>query len=214
MNTDASELPEFLANTDPTWLAGVGLFVAVSLVVVIWLIYKFRHPSDQARVEKIVKEVGDEYIKDAVLSDGLYGYHFIDYLILLPEKILVLAVQDYEGYIFGGEKIEKWAQVVNNRSFNFDNPLINTHHYVQAVRALCDDAEVINRVVFTSKSSFPKGIPGGVVQLKDLRKELESLRGQTPGSSSVNPLKNVWNRLLENVKKFKTQYKQELSTAA
>ena len=150
MNT---ELPDFLANTDPTWLAAVGLVVAVSLVLVIWLIYKLRHPTDTARVEKIVKEVSDDYIKDAILSDGLYGYHFIDYLILLPGKVLVLAVQDYEGYIFGGEKIEKWAQVVNNRSFNFDNPLINTHHYVQAVRALCDDVEIVNRVVFTSKST-------------------------------------------------------------
>lgn len=214
MNTDVSELPDFLAKTDPTWLAGAGLLIAVSLIVIIWLIYKLRHPSDETRVEKIVKEFGDEYIKDAILSDGLYGYHFIDYLILLPEKILVLAVQDYEGYIFGGEKIEKWAQVVNNRSFNFDNPLINTHHYVQAVRALCDDAEVINRVVFTSRSSFPKGIPDGVVQLKDLRKELESLRGHVPGGNPANALKNVWNRLLDSVKKFKSQYKQELSTAA
>jgi hypothetical protein len=208
MNT---ELPEFLANTDPTWLAGVGLVVAVSLVLIIWLIYKLRHPTDTARVEKIVKEVSDDYIKDAILSDGLYGYHFIDYLILLPGKVLVLAVQDYEGYIFGGEKIEKWAQVVNNRSFNFDNPLINTHHYVQAVRALCDDVEIINRVVFTSKSSFPKGIPGGVIELKDLKKELETLKGLEASGSSA---KSTWDRLLENAKKLKIQYKQELSTAA
>ncbi|KPJ94977.1 MAG: hypothetical protein AMJ53_03970 [Gammaproteobacteria bacterium SG8_11] len=208
MNT---ELPEFLANTDPTWLAGVGILIAASLVALIWLIYKLRHPSDASRVEKIVKEVSDAYVKNAVLSDGLYGYHFIDYLILLPGKILVLAVQDNEGYIFGGEKIEKWAQVVNNRSFSFDNPLINTNHYIQAVRDICHDVEIINRVVFTSKSSFPKGIPTGVIEFNNLKNELEALKGQ---GTVTNPVKSTWNRLLENTKQQETQYKQELSRAA
>ena len=208
MNT---ELPDFLANTDPTWLAGVGLLIATAVVVLIWLIYKFRHPSDQTRVEKIIKEISDGYIKDAVLSDGLYGYHFIDYLILLPGKILVLAVQDNEGYIFGGEKIEKWAQVVNNRSSNFDNPLINTHHYIQAVRTICSDVDIVNRVVFTSKSSFPKGIPSGVIELKNLKRELEALKR---ASSTTNSAKPMWNKLLESTKQQKIQYKQELSTAA
>ena len=208
MNT---ELPDFLANSDPSWLAGVGLAIAAAIVVIVWLVYTLRHPSDEARVEKTVKEIADTYIKDAVLSDGLYGYHFIDYLILLPGKILVLAVQDYEGYIFGGEKIEKWAQVVNNRSFNFDNPLINTNHYIQAVRTICNDAEIVNRVVFTSKSSFPKGIPPGVLELKNLRKELEHLKGSGLASNSAKPM---WDKLLESTKQQKIQYKQELSNAA
>lgn len=208
MNT---QLPDFLANSDPTWLASIGLLAAVSLVIIIWIIYKLRHPSDEAYVQKTIKEISEEYIKDAVLSDGLYGYHFIDYLILLPGRILVLAVQDYEGYIFGGEKIEKWAQVVNNRSFNFDNPLINTRHYIQAVQAICNDVEIINRVVFTGKSSFPKGIPSGVIELNNLKKELENLKGPVYGTNSAKP---IWDRLLEYIKKEKIQYKQELSTAA
>jgi len=210
MNT---ELPDFLANSDPTWLASVALLAAVVLVTAIWVVYKLRHPSDAARVEKAVKEISDDYIKDAVLSDGLYGYHFIDYLILLPGKILVLAVQDHEGYIFGGEKIEKWAQVVNNRSFNFDNPLVNTQHYIQAVRSICGNVEIINRVVFTSKSSFPKGIPEGVIELNNLKKELEMMKGAGSGAGT-NSAKGIWDRLLENIRQQKIQYKQELSNAA
>lgn len=208
MNT---ELPNFLANTDPTWLAGVGILVAAITVIVFWIIYKVRHPSDAAKIEKTIKETSDAYIKDAILSDGLYGYHFIDYLVLLPGKILVLVVQDYEGYIFGGDKIEKWAQVMNNRSFNFDNPLINTNHYIQTVRTICGDIELINRVVFTSKSSFPKGIPAGVIEMKDLKKELEQLHGPATGANSLKPL---WERLLENSKQQKIQYKQDLYNAA
>jgi hypothetical protein len=205
------ELPNFLANTDPTWLAGVGLIVAVLVVMFIWITYKLRHPSDATKIEKAIKETGEAYIKDAILSDGLYGYHFIDYLVLLPGKILVLAVQDYEGYIFGGEKIEKWAQVVNNRSFNFDNPLINTNHYAQAVRSICGDVELINRVVFTSKCSFPKGIPEGVIELKNLKSELEKIHG---APASMASLDSAWEKLLENSKQQKIQYKQELSNAA
>jgi hypothetical protein len=205
------ELPEFLANTDPTWLAGMALLGAAIVVAIFWITYKLRHPSDSAKIEKTIKESSEDYIKDAILSDGLYGYHFIDYLVLLPGKILVLAVQDYEGYIFGGEKIEKWAQVVNNRSFNFDNPLINTYHYLQTVRSFCGDVELVNRVVFTSKCSFPKGIPAGVIELKNLKKELEKLAGTGGGG---NPLKPLWEKLLERSKQQKIQYKQELSNAA
>lgn len=206
-----TKLPSFLANTDPTWLAGVGLAVGAFLALLIWAIYKFRHPSDEKKIQKVIKETSDAYVKDAVLSDGLYGYHFIDYLILLPGKILILAVQDYEGYIFGGDKIEKWAQVVNNRSSNFNNPLIETNHYIQAVRAICDDVELINRVVFTSKCSFPKGIPAGVIEFKDLKKELEALKGE---AFVENSAKLFWDKLLENTNLQKTQYQQELSSAA
>jgi hypothetical protein len=207
MNT---ELPGFLSQYDPTWLAGVGIASALLVSLLILIIYKFRHPSNDKKVEKAIKEIGEDYIKDIVLSDGMYGYHFIDYIVLLPGKIMVVALQHFEGYIFGGEKIEKWAQVVNNRSYNFDNPVILVSHCVQAIKDIAHDADVTGNVVFASNCSFPKGVPPGVIELDQFRKELERLKNDTPTDDT---LKEVWGKILETSKRHKLQYQEELRAA-
>ena len=64
---------------------------------------------------------------------GIDGFFFIDYLILLPRRILALNLQSLEGNVFGGENIELWTQVENNKSAKFKNPLEDVKLFVQQV---------------------------------------------------------------------------------
>lgn len=207
MNTD---MPEFLTQYDQSWLLGTGLLIAATVGVLIWILYKLRHPSDEKRIEKILKELSIGYARNVILSDGLYGYHFIDYLVLLQGRILILGVQDYEGYIFGGEKIEEWAQVLNNRSHKFDNPLINIKHYTQAIHEIAGNVEIVGRVVFAGKCSFPKGVPSGAVQIENFYKELESIKNLSSNENSVKP---VWDKIIKTSQSCKTQYQNDLKAA-
>lgn len=188
---------------DPLQLTGLGIAAALLIGLVFWWVYQARHPSAEKRVERTIKESGHAYAKDIVLSDGMYGYHFIDYLILLPGRIVVLGLQSYEGYIFGADKIEEWAQVLNNRSSNFANPLLKISHYVQSVQEITNFDEVIGRVVFTDDCSFPKGIPEGVIEMDKLNYALDSLKKE---NTDVHATQIVWEKLQETCKQQKIKY--------
>jgi hypothetical protein len=205
-----ADLPDFLAQYDPTWLAGMGIVAALVVGLLIVAIFKLRNPTAERLIEKAIKELSDDYVKDMVLSDGMYGYHFIDYVVLFPGKIVIIDVEHYEGYIFGGEKIEEWAQVVNNRSFNFDNPVIKAHHCVQALKAIAADVEIVGKVVFASECSFPKGVPPGVIELPIFKTQLAEIKAQGPADPT---LRQAWERILDTSKQHKSQYKAELKVA-
>ncbi|WP_455204395.1 nuclease-related domain-containing protein [Kaarinaea lacus] len=206
-----AELPSFLSGYDSTLVVGISIVIAASLGLLLWFLFKFRHPADNKIIERSIREISSSYIHNMVLSDGLYGYHFIDYIVRLPGQILVLTVQDADGYIFGGEKIEKWTQVVHNRSTSFDNPLMATSHYIQALRGVSDNVEIIGRVVFSSRCTFPKGVPEGVIEMHRILAELEKLRSQSVADVAVEA---AWAKFLETGKQHKIQYKQDLSSAA
>ena len=192
-----------LIDFDPLQLTALGVAAALLIGLIFWWIYQARHPSVEKRVEKTIKENSQAYAKDIVLSDGLYGYHFIDYLILLPGRIIVLGLQSHEGYIFGADKIEEWAQVLNNRSYNFDNPLLKISHYVQSIQELSNHQEVIGRVVFTQNCSFPKGIPEGVIEMDNLKIALDTLKKDNADLQALIP---TWDSLLETCRQQKTKY--------
>ena len=182
--------------------------VLVVVLGIIW--YRLKHPSDDKQIDTTISELGIEHRKDVIISDGVYGYHFIDYLILFPEQIMLLGVQHYEGYIFGAENIDEWAQVVNKKSYKFVNPLQNYLTCAQTINSQIKDANVVARMVFTSTSQFPKGVPGGVYRMENFRTELESLvRGKTLDGQT----KTVWDELVILASQHKQQYQREKAQA-
>lgn len=196
---------KFIGNTDPS-LIGVGVLAIIVALVVIYLFYRNKRPADEKQIAKIIAEASDDFVRDVVISDGMYGYQFIDYLVLLPGEILVLGVQHYEGHIFGAENIEQWAQVVNKKSYKFENPL---HRYVvcaQTLNGLVKGLNVHARVIFTSVSNFPKGVPVGVWQMNDIRSEIEKLSG---GKTTDSSLQKLWHELLDLSNQHKVDYIKE-----
>ncbi|MDH5327549.1 MAG: NERD domain-containing protein [Gammaproteobacteria bacterium] len=191
-----------LIEFDPMQMIGLGVAAALLVGLIFWWIYKLAHPSLEKQVEKTIKENSEDYAKDIVVSDGLYGYHFIDYLVLLPGRIVVLGLHSFEGYIFGADKIEEWAQVLNNRSYKFENPLLKNSHYVQSVQELTRNTEVIGRVLFTGNCSFPKGIPEGVIELGQLPSMLDELKRDTDSEAT----KVLWDELLAACRQQKNKY--------
>ena len=98
-----NNISQFITTLDPVilWSSIAAIVMLVILLGMVW--YRLKHPSDDKQIDTIISELGIEHRKDVIISDGVYGYHFIDYLILFPEQIMLLGVQHYEGYIFGAE---------------------------------------------------------------------------------------------------------------
>ncbi|MGD8559151.1 MAG: nuclease-related domain-containing protein [Gammaproteobacteria bacterium] len=190
---------------------GTALVAAIVLVtVVIWLVRYLRNTSQDRRIEKIIKEQSEAFAKNVVLSDGLYGYLFSDYLVLMRGKIIAMDVHHLEGYIFGGDQIDEWAQVVNSKSNKFKNPLYRLRLMVQQIKQLMDDTDIEARVLFGNESSFPKGVPDGVMRFESFREDLNSLNKNDYMAESMS---KIWEELMQVAKEHKQRYLQETQQA-
>ncbi|WP_455208867.1 nuclease-related domain-containing protein [Kaarinaea lacus] len=189
-------------------IALVGAIVVITLVV--WLIRYLRNTAQDRRIAKIIKEQSEASARDIILSDGMYGYLFIDYLVLMKGKIIAMDVHHMEGYIFGAEQIEEWAQVVNSKSHKFKNPLYRVRLIVQQIKQLVPDADVEARVLFGNESSFPKGVPEGVMRFDTFREELGQLNKNDYLAQSMS---KTWEELMAIAKQHKQQYIRETQEA-
>lgn len=180
-----------------------GLVLAIAAVVLVTLMIAlpvmlrlYRRDAEQRRVAKLIKNLNTSYLREVAFPDGMDGYLFIDYLVLTPAGILVIDLQDYSGFIFGAANIDQWTQMVRRRGFKFENPLHRNAWRVQVIQTLASDATVMGRVVFSSTSQFPKGIPEGVSHVSTLTTDIAPLFGNKSVSES---LRKAWDELAKHV---------------
>lgn len=185
-------------------IALAGVVLAITLFI--WIFRRLRFSSPDRRIEKIIKIESQEYAKDIILSDGMYGFLFVDYLVLMRGNIIALDVHHLEGYIFGADQIEQWAQVVNSKSNKFKNPLYRVRLVQQQIAQLVKDADIEARVIFGSDSTFPKGVPDGVLRFDTLRDDLNALDKNDYLAESMS---KTWEEIMTIAKQHKQRYIQE-----
>lgn len=159
------------------WLVtAIAVIIAVAVTMVVPVILRrYRRDAEQRRVAKIIKALNIPALKNVAFPDGMESYVFVDYVLLTPAGIVVLDVQDYNGFIFGGPNIDQWTQMVRQRGYKFENPLHQNAWRLQIIRSFVKDAPLIGKVVFSSVSQFPKGIPEGVLHVSTLSEDLAQL---------------------------------------
>ncbi len=187
-------MPDLNTAVGQDWLVtviAVVIAVAVTILVPI-LMRRYRRDAEQRRVAKIIKALNITALKNVAFPDGMDSYVFIDYLLLTPAGIVVLDLQDYNGFIFGGPNIDQWTQMVRQRGYKFENPLHQNAWRVQIIRSLVEDAPLIGKVVFSSVSQFPKGIPDGVVHVSTLSEDLAQL---VDNKAMPEIVRKAWDKL-------------------
>lgn len=183
-----------------------GLLIIALLVIIgaAWYaslqIKKSRH---QRHIHKVLESLGAKYLRDVVLPDGLEGVVFIDYLLLAPDGVVVLDINYAEGLLFGGNSVDQWTQVINNRSYKFSNPLYSNQTKCQAVlwnvkNNLAEDNtsgewKAHGWIAFSNAGNFPKGIPDNVSMIDDLKDKLEKNLGLSAPVSDNNH--HIWDKL-------------------
>jgi hypothetical protein len=201
-----SNMNNFLTEINPVLLWISISLITLAVIVIAYFIIRLNKSGDDKQIEEIIKQTSNEYIKDAIISDGMYGYFFIDYLINLSGKIILIGVEHYEGYIFGGDTIDEWAQVVNNKSYKFKNPL---QSYIACAQMLNDQlkgSNAIARIVFTSVSEFPKGVPESVFLMEKFQQDLETIK---TNSDTYEATKPYWQEIVRLAQEHKEQYSKE-----
>jgi hypothetical protein len=116
------------------------------------------------RIQRSLKRIGCEQIRNLVCADGLDGYYRIDRLALTRDAILLISYKPYGGNIYCAERISEWTQVVEQKSFKFANPLFELENQVTALKLLVGDAPLQGYLFFNQGARFPKGHPDSVLQ--------------------------------------------------
>ena len=186
----------------------IGLLVAAIAVViaVILFVRNLRKTADSRNISTVIKKYSDAYERDVVFPDGIGGYFFIDYLILLPGQIIALNISRVAGYVFGGDNIEIWTQVENNKSAKFKNPLEDVKHFVKLAAEQLKFDGITARVLFDSKSEFPKGVPEGVLQLANFN---ENMTAWAAEKTAADATKKAWDKLSALLSESRERYNKE-----
>ena len=187
-----------------------GLYSMVALGVVFfaatgWYFWRqFQKSQHERQIHRTLESLGVKYLHDIILPDGIEGYTYIDYLLLTPNGIVVLDINFSEGHIFGGESVDKWTQVINNKTYKFDNPLYNNQTKCQAVlwninNNISEDDGTNNNVetsgwiAFSSAGNFPKGIPDQVSMIGDLKNDFKERFNI--GADTNESTQKIWDQL-------------------
>jgi hypothetical protein len=156
--------------------AGALALAAVSgTTLLVWL----RISAVRREVDRTLRVIGDRLIRDVVIPDGIGGFVPVDALLLRDRKLYVLDIRDVEGAVFGSEKMDIWTAMGRKR-YQFNNPIRPMHDRIAAVKFLVPGVEVLPRILFTSRSHFPKGRPDGVQLLEEFAQPLLRAKPKTP----------------------------------
>jgi len=148
-----------------------GLLVLLLLAVVAGIFFssKIKQAYADWRLLQTVRKLGHEVMQNIILSDGIDGTVYIDNLVLMPDKIMIVSVGRYQGAVFASENIDVWTQVVGQRSYKFSNPLLKLEQDVAAVRAHLPKTDITGILIFSADVAFPKGKPDNVISMDEAK---------------------------------------------
>jgi hypothetical protein len=169
---------------------------AVALIALaVWIFLKIREYRRRRGIDALISSVGYEMLKNVLLPNGNGGQIHLNYVLLTQRGVLVADLLDLPGAVFGGEQMLEWTAIGKKRRYTFANPQHALYDRMAAVKQLIGDVPVEGRVIFTVRSSFPKGKPRNVLRIDDLADDfpvVDKVRGNITAAFG-----NVW----ENVKK-------------
>jgi len=154
----------------PAWAYPTAAGIAV-IALAVWGYVLFRAYRTRKEIEATIASVAYEMLRNVLIPNGNGGHIHVHYLLLTQRGLLVADVLDLPGAIFGGDQMIEWTVIGKKRRFTFPNPQHTLYDRMAAVRLLTGDVPVEGRVVFTTRSQFPKGKPRNVLRIDDLANE-------------------------------------------
>lgn len=149
-----------------TWLVAGLIAVFGLLLQNFWIKECLR----EWQLNHLLKNISPESLHNITIPDGIDDKIFIEHLILMPKKIVLLGVKKYRGLIFAADKIDLWTQVIGSKSYKFENPLRQLESDALALNLKIKNTKVEEKVLFINGSEFPKGKPDNVVAISDIKK--------------------------------------------
>ncbi len=159
-------MADFLHSSDNSIL----LLAAAGILLLGWLVYRIVSRRGGG-LENVLGDISFDRIEGLVIPSADEGEILIDYLLLTSQGLLILEVKDIKGTIFGGDKLQEWSVISDERRFTFPNPKPALLDRIAAVRQIVREVPVAGRILFLDGAEFTKGVPELVTSLAQLAKE-------------------------------------------
>ena len=118
--------------------------------------------------EEEIKSISYNKIKDFIIEDFEDGEILIDYLFLTSKGFLIIEIKDIKGNVFGGDNLNDWTVLTDNRRYTFPNPQEALRKRIIAVQEVVNQVPIYGRLLFPKEAMFTKGVPDLVTNLNDL----------------------------------------------
>jgi len=159
-------MSDFLqANAYPLLLPSL-----VILLLLVWLIFRVLR-GRRGGLRQALEEISFDRIDSLVIPNADEGEILIDYLLLTSQGLLILDVKDVKGAVFGGDKLQDWTVINDERRYTFSNPQPTLYDRIASVRQIVRDVPVAGRILFLDGAEFTKGTPSLVTGLEQLVSE-------------------------------------------
>ncbi|MDH5241593.1 MAG: NERD domain-containing protein, partial [Gammaproteobacteria bacterium] len=122
-------------------------------------------------LRQAIEEISFDRIDGLVIPSADEGEILIDYLLLTSQGLLILEVKDVKGAVFGGDKLQDWTVINEERRYTFSNPQPALYDRIASVRQIVRDVPVAGRILFLDGADFTKGTPSLVTNLDQLVRE-------------------------------------------
>lgn len=160
-------MAEFLQSSESPWLLPLA---AVALLLLVWLVYRIVR-GKSGGLAGALADISFDRIEGLVIPNADEGEILIDYLILTSKGLLILEVKDNQGIVFGGDKLQDWTVINDERRYTFTNPQPALYDRIAAVRQVVREVPVAGRILFLDGADFTKGVPELVTDLAELVSE-------------------------------------------
>lgn len=184
-----------MPNEIPSWAwpVAAGLLVAAALA---WAYMQFRAYRTRKAIDAAIASIAYEMLKNVLVPNGNGGQIHIHYLLLTQRGLLVVDLLDHPGAVFGGDQMIEWTVIGKKRRFTFANPQHALYDRMAAVRQLTGEVPVDGRVLFTTRSEFPKGKPRYVVRIDELTEDFPTV--DTARGNITAAFGDVWANVKKN----------------
>lgn len=177
--------------TSPSTMLTLALAIIAAglLAMLVFLIRRRRAGGLETRLAAVSRDV----ISNVLIPDGEGGEIHLDYVLLLPDRILLLDIRQLTGNVFGSDTMQDWTVINGSRRFTFANPQHALYDRLAALRRLLPGAQISGVIAFGSGAIIKKGMPTDVTELESLLTKLQRLAG--PANAASPALDDAWVRL-------------------
>jgi hypothetical protein len=171
----------------------VFLVVLIILLLAAAVLLRKKPPTAKSQLELLISDYKQDEAKNIIIPDGVGGLLEVEHIVLIDQGVLILETYEMDGHLFAADNIDQWTQLLNGRSFKFENPLNHIYRTKQALSTLMPRVPIFCRIVFNGKASFPKGKPNEVLVLPSINDDIEPVLS----APKINPaLKESWDKCL------------------
>ena len=173
------------------------LIVVIAVTGIVF--YKFyQNNRFRLKTKKCIGRISYDFVHNVTLDNGVDQYAQFDYIALTQNGVVVIDVKNYSGHIFGAEKIDEWTQIINKKSYKFDNPFFDIEHKLELLKDINKDINITGLILFTDEADFPKGCPDNVISLKDLKTRFAAVKKRDVPAISLK----MWEQIKNNIQQM------------